>query len=90
MRKLAALAVVALCLPGAMCQTTNSLTYPDREDVEAIAKPKPKPPLEIAADPEASDRYQAAVQHYADEVGKAGKRVCRFLKRTGMTVDCSD
>lgn len=87
--KTAALAVVMLCLPGAMCTTAQS-RFPNRTDVEALVKRRPKIPPE-ALDPanvNAATRYQDDKRSWEDELIAAGVRVCRYLSRSGMEVSC--
>lgn len=81
-----ALPVIALCLTGAACKTTE-VGFPDEKDVVASVAPKPKPGADILT-PGGNANYNAAVEGWGDGVSRAAGRMCRFFATRGMKVDC--
>lgn len=79
--------ILALLLLTA-CTERPQLTYPRRDDVEALVVPRPKVPPEALIDPGADARYRSKVRRWEDDLAAAGGRVCRFLRDTGMKVEC--
>lgn len=79
------LAIATACAPK-----PRPNIYPAREDVEALVVPRPRIPEQAILDPSADARYRAEVRAWEDEFAAAGKRVCLYLKRAGMVVDCRE
>lgn len=58
-------------------------TFPPSADVEAATASKPKPTPDIVTDPQAAERYNAAVENWGDRGHDAAARICEFLKNMG-------
>lgn len=82
-----AIALAMLVLAAAACQH-DSAVFPDARELAAVTEPKPRPPVDILTDPEASDRYSSALEAWGDRLHSAGGRLCRFFREQGMEVEC--
>lgn len=86
----------SLCIAGAAftiinltaCKTTEPATFPPRADLVAATEAKPKPSAAILTDPAANDRYNSALEAWADRLHSAGVRLCGFYRGLGMDVEC--
>jgi hypothetical protein len=58
-------------------------TFPPLADLKAATEPKPRPTIEIVTDPQANERYNAAVEVWGDSVLDAGRRVCSWAEDMG-------
>lgn len=79
-----------LLVSGCEGQGTPPQTFPPSADVEAVTAAKPKPTPDIVTDPQANERYNAAVESWGDRLHDAGVRLCTYLKSMGApyTFDC--
>lgn len=69
----------------------NPTPFPPVSDVNALVVPRPKMPPEALTDPTADANHRSAVRKWGDDLSAAGKRVCKFLDRTGMPgLECGD
>lgn len=58
-------------------------TFPPSADLEAATETKPKPTPDIVTDPQANERYNAAVESWGDRVSDAGRRLCDWSVELG-------
>jgi hypothetical protein len=58
-------------------------TFPPSVDLEAVTAVKPKPTPDIVTDPQANERYNAAVEGWGDRVQSAGQRICQWAVDMG-------
>jgi hypothetical protein len=58
-------------------------TFPPSADLEAVTAVKPRPTPEIVTDPQANERYNAAVEGWGDRVQSAGQRICQWAVDMG-------
>ena len=80
--------MVGLALVSLTACQHDSPVFPDARELQAVTEPKPKPPVDILTDPEASDRYSSALESWGDRLWSAGSRLCRFFREQGMGVQC--
>lgn len=59
-------------------------TFPPTVDLQTATEPKPKPTPDIVTDPQANERYNAAVESWGDRKLSAGERICTWAKDMGM------
>lgn len=83
LRRKAALSalLLTLCLASGCA---GAGTFPPVADLKAATEAKPVPGDEIATDPAAEARYNAAVESWGDRLRSAGVRLCHFFDATGM------
>lgn len=62
-------------------------TFPPSADLKAATESKPRPTAEIVSDPQAAERYNAAVEGWGDRAHDAGVRVCEWAVQMGMKLD---
>lgn len=82
------LLLLPIIASGCAGQGTLKASFPPYADVKAATEAKPRPSLDIATSAQASEDYNAAIEAWGDRVSAAGGRLCRYLKRVGMAVDC--
>jgi hypothetical protein len=95
MRKLSNPRLAALILPplwlslaaGSCGQGPGVQTFPPPVDLKEVTEPQPKPTPEIVTDPQANERYNAAVEMHGIGVLSAGIRICEWAKEVGMKLD---
>lgn len=58
-------------------------TFPPSADVKTLTEAKPRPTPDIVTNPQAAERYNAAVEAWGDRIHDAGVRVCSFLQTMG-------
>jgi len=80
---------VALALALTAC-AHGPAGMPARADIEALVEAKPTPGPEILTDPNASARYNSAIEGWGDRLSSAGARLCRFYVDQGADLDCPD
>jgi hypothetical protein len=82
-------AAVTLLLPALLLvsacngRVTAVQTFPPNADLQAVTEPKPKPTPDIVTDPQANERYNAAVEGWGDRVLDAGQRICTWAVDMG-------
>ena len=83
-------AILALALLCASCGEHPAVGLPPAADVAAVVEKKPAPTEAILTDPNASSRYNKAIETWGDRISTAGGRLCRYFKRLGMKADCPE
>lgn len=78
-----ALLPLLLAVSGCGGRAIPVQTFPPSADVKAVTEPKPRPTPDIVTDPQANERYNAAVESALDRAYSAGVRLCKFLKEIG-------
>lgn len=58
-------------------------SFPPSADLEAVTEPQPKPTPDIVTDPQANERYNAAVETWGQRVQHAGQRICTWAVDMG-------
>lgn len=61
-------------------------TFPPNADLQAVTDPKPRPTPDIVTDPQANERYNAAVEVWGEGVLDAGRRICTWAKSMGAAL----
>lgn len=83
------LAAVTALLPSLLLvsacggRVTAVQTFPPTADLQAVTAEKPRPSPEIVSDPQANERYNAAVEGWGDRLLDAGRRICEWAVETG-------
>lgn len=62
-------------------------TFPPPADLKAATDPKPIPTADIVTDPQANERYNAAVEGWGDRAHDAGVRICEWAVEIGLKLD---
>lgn len=81
MQRLAVATVLLPLLSGVSACGARGIavqTFPPSADLQAVTEAKPRPSPEIVTDPQAAERYNAAVEGWGDRVLSAGQRVCQW------------
>ena len=61
-------------------------TYPRPADLQAVTAPKPLPSPNIADDPQAAERDNAAVDAWGNSLHDAGVRICHWATERGLVL----
>jgi len=59
-------------------------SFPPSADLQAATEPKQKPTVEIVTDPQANERYNAAIESRGDRIYDAAVRICEWAVEMGM------
>ena len=82
---------IGLSLAAASCERVTAVqSYPAYADLKDVSEPKPRPPLEIATDPQANTRHDAELEGWGERVQAAGVRICTWAESMGakLPFDC--
>lgn len=84
---LPAMLVCVLLASGCATQVIEKPIFPPFVHMQAAVAPEPKPPLDIATNPDADAAYGAQHDLWAASVSKAAGRLCRWFVRQGAKWD---
>lgn len=78
-----ALPLLLLAVSGCGERVISTPSFPPTADLEAVTAPKTRPSAEIVTDPQAAERYNAAVESWGDRALDAGRRICAWAEQMG-------